>query len=430
MTQHRTEQYHRPMRISDLVDAIGDRVRVVCGDDRTQEIIRWVHVTDLLEPGRYLRGGELILTNALWYRRPEDAWTFVGDLVAHGVHAVGIALYPGQVLRDGLEQACRHHQVVLLTFDDIAFIDITELVVQRQLEERKDLELRAIELARQLTSAIASGGTGGAFLDILRGELGWDCWFVTGDGVVSSSGRAVTLAEGLRAWSASLDPAARRRPLRPITFGDGRTATAIAVPGDWIGAAALALATVVVEAAPERMPATEPVVTDLLRTYLPLAVDRTLTLRALRRGSLATLLVRLESPGRPDAADIEDLLVAMDLSPVTGSGYLVVKVSAGAQHAALPPAVEASCRLRGTAAVATEYGADGAAICLIRAVEADPAQLAAEIWNDLRGHRIHCGGGYFAPGHRDRGVDRSRARGRAGASGRHSRLARHRLSHR
>src|SRR5688572_26439593 len=39
---------------------------------------------DLLEPGRYLNGGELVLTGLVWRRGPEDSETFVSSIAEGG----------------------------------------------------------------------------------------------------------------------------------------------------------------------------------------------------------------------------------------------------------------------------------------------------------------------------------------------------------
>ncbi len=117
------------MRVRDLVESDRFEVVVAACPERLDEAIRWVHVTDLLDPSPYLRGGELILTNALWFQGPDSSDAFVRALAKSNVRALGVALYGGQSLPAGLSQACADHQVALLQFADVAFIDITELVI-------------------------------------------------------------------------------------------------------------------------------------------------------------------------------------------------------------------------------------------------------------------------------------------------------------
>ena len=106
------------MLVSDLVDSGQFDVVVAACLHRAGDAIRWVHVTDLPDPSPYLRGGELILTSALWFSGPASSESFVAALAASDVHALGIALYGEEPLPEGLAQACEDHDVALLQFAD------------------------------------------------------------------------------------------------------------------------------------------------------------------------------------------------------------------------------------------------------------------------------------------------------------------------
>lgn len=56
------------LRLPALVEGLP---RVLAGESRLHRKVRWVHVTELLNPADFLEGGELVLTTGMPY--PEDA---------------------------------------------------------------------------------------------------------------------------------------------------------------------------------------------------------------------------------------------------------------------------------------------------------------------------------------------------------------------
>ena len=45
-------------------------------EEQLDRPLRWVCTTDLLDPARYLSGGELVISGLLWRRGPEDSARF------------------------------------------------------------------------------------------------------------------------------------------------------------------------------------------------------------------------------------------------------------------------------------------------------------------------------------------------------------------
>jgi hypothetical protein len=85
--------------------------------------------TDLLEPGNYLNGGELVLTGLVWRRTAADSETFVASVAGRGATTIlaGAALLGA--IPDDLLEACRRHQVTLVEVPiEVAFADVTEYV--------------------------------------------------------------------------------------------------------------------------------------------------------------------------------------------------------------------------------------------------------------------------------------------------------------
>ncbi|MDR8414347.1 PucR family transcriptional regulator ligand-binding domain-containing protein, partial [Nonomuraea sp. 3-1Str] len=92
------------MRIGELLAAEELRLRLLTGDPGVE--FRGVHITDLPAPGRYLSGGELVLTGLMWRRGPADSARFVAALVAAGAAALGAGLARLGHVPDDVVAAC------------------------------------------------------------------------------------------------------------------------------------------------------------------------------------------------------------------------------------------------------------------------------------------------------------------------------------
>lgn len=179
------------MLLSELIDAPGLGLRLVYaapgGLDRP---VGRVVTIDLLEPGRFLSGGELVLSGLVWRRTPDDSERFVASVAASGVSAVlaGMALLGA--IPDDLVAACRRHEVSLVEVPaDVPFVDVTEYVAAAVAGRGGP----SISLARQreLLSAIASGRTLDELADRVSAEIGHDTRILTplGRHVVPGPGR-------------------------------------------------------------------------------------------------------------------------------------------------------------------------------------------------------------------------------------------------
>ncbi|WP_211238397.1 PucR family transcriptional regulator ligand-binding domain-containing protein [Actinomadura rifamycini] len=171
------------MRLRSLL-AMPLRLEVVTGEDELDRTIRWVVTTDLLDPGRYLRGRELVLTGLVWRTGPADSETFVSALAAAGVSALAAWDLASGTVPDDLVAACARHRIPLFKVpEDVAFATVTEEVVRR-LSGARAADLTAVlDRHRRL---VADRGAGlDAVLDLLDRDLGMRCW------VLAPTGRVV-----------------------------------------------------------------------------------------------------------------------------------------------------------------------------------------------------------------------------------------------
>ena len=149
------------MLLRDLVDAPRLRLRLLLEPQGALDRpVRRALTTDLLEPTRYLSGGELVLTGLNWRRSAADSETFVRSLVDGGAIALaaGDALL-GSVPED-LVEACRRHGLPLLEVpEEISFADLVEHCAAATGSPAGARMSASLVRQREMLSAIASGRT-------------------------------------------------------------------------------------------------------------------------------------------------------------------------------------------------------------------------------------------------------------------------------
>jgi DNA-binding PucR family transcriptional regulator len=177
------------MQLRDLLahPALGLRLLHAGGaPDALDRPVRWVYTTDLIDPARYLSGGELVISGLVWRREPADSERFVAAVAGAGAVALaaGEAVFHG--IPDDLVDACRRHELPLLAVpEEVSFAAVTELVVGSLTAARGDRLALTLSRQRRLLSAVA----GGLGLDELAAEVS----AATGVAirVLSATGRAV-----------------------------------------------------------------------------------------------------------------------------------------------------------------------------------------------------------------------------------------------
>jgi DNA-binding PucR family transcriptional regulator len=177
------------MQLRDLLahPALGLRLLPEGGDpDVLDRPVRWVYTTDLIDPARYLSGGELVISGLVWRREPADSERFVAAVAGAGAVALaaGAAVFHG--IPDDLVQACRRHDLPLIAVpEEVSFAAITDLVVGTLTAARGDRLAITLSRQRRLLSAVASG----LGLDELAAEVSAASGVVIR--VLSATGRAV-----------------------------------------------------------------------------------------------------------------------------------------------------------------------------------------------------------------------------------------------
>ncbi|MER7015222.1 helix-turn-helix domain-containing protein [Saccharopolyspora sp. NPDC000359] len=165
------------------------------GGDRADRPVRGVYITDLIDPRRYLTGGELVLSGLMWHNGPADSERFVSALVDAGVAALAAGTARLGHAPPDLVAACRRH--------DLPVFEVPLTVSFNTLAERVQ---RRSAPRRELVAAVAAGADLDQALRMAADELGADCW------VLSAAGWVV-------GGTAELPEAARRAALREFAAG-------------------------------------------------------------------------------------------------------------------------------------------------------------------------------------------------------------------
>ncbi|HEY0698024.1 MAG TPA: PucR family transcriptional regulator ligand-binding domain-containing protein, partial [Micromonospora sp.] len=144
------------MRLRDVLDQRDLRLRLLTGDDGLDCQLGQVYTTDLLDSGRYLAGGELVLTGMMWWRGPDDSEQFVGSLRDCGVAALGAGEGLLGAVPDDLVQACRRWRLPLFAVPaDISFRHITDRISSLLWAEREAAAIASRSHHRGRLSALA-----------------------------------------------------------------------------------------------------------------------------------------------------------------------------------------------------------------------------------------------------------------------------------
>jgi hypothetical protein len=114
-----------------LVESPELRLRVLAGEEALDRPVAGVFTTDLLDPRRYLSGGEIVLTGLMWRRTPADSRAFVSALAGAGVAALAAGDAALGSVPPDLIEACRDQRLPLLEVPvDVSFAVITERVMR------------------------------------------------------------------------------------------------------------------------------------------------------------------------------------------------------------------------------------------------------------------------------------------------------------
>lgn len=170
----RREDGDATVSIRDLLSVRALGLRLRAAPERVDAPVRWAHSTELIDPGPYLSGHELVLTVGTALQDDERCHDFVDHLVAAGATAVGYGV--GDVTDEipaALLLACREQGLPLLEVPPgVPFQAITELLADRRAEARTARGRRVQRLVSRLLDAIALDRPMDELTQVIQDEVG------------------------------------------------------------------------------------------------------------------------------------------------------------------------------------------------------------------------------------------------------------------
>lgn len=177
------------MRLRDLTQTDHLALKVLTGHDLLDRRVRGVSTTDLPDPARFVKPGELVLTELTWHAGAASSRRFVAGLGEVAALVAGTAL---MVPPTDLIDACAEAGLPLLTLPvDVPFSQLTEHVLRGLIEELGAAPRRPYGSRRRLASTLVDGGSLTKLVTAVAGELDVPCW------VMSATGRVIVGSQAL-----------------------------------------------------------------------------------------------------------------------------------------------------------------------------------------------------------------------------------------
>jgi DNA-binding PucR family transcriptional regulator len=187
------------VRVADLPGLPGLGLRLLTGGHlsgqsntgvRLDRPVRGVYTTDLTDPGRYLSGGELVLTGLIWCRAPGDADRFAAVLATAGAAALGAGEALGPVPPDLIAACARLGLPLFAVPAETSFAAVTGEVLRGVSGEDAGAAARALGRQRRMLSAVTGGAGPAELLRMAAGDIAARCWLITGTGRLLASAPA------------------------------------------------------------------------------------------------------------------------------------------------------------------------------------------------------------------------------------------------
>lgn len=142
------------LTVESLIAELG--LELASGQGAAKAHVRWVHITELIDPTPWLKGGELLLTTGIQLNGPKTQQELVKRLVEHDIAGLGFGVGFGhKKVPAALLSAARKHEFPVFEVPyELPFIAITERVFTQLVDERYEMLQRSMAgdvLAEALT---------------------------------------------------------------------------------------------------------------------------------------------------------------------------------------------------------------------------------------------------------------------------------------
>jgi hypothetical protein len=154
------------LTVESLIAELG--LKLVSGQDAADSHVRWVHITELVDPTPWLKGGELLLTTGLQLDSPKVQHELIERLAGHEIAGLGFGTgFAHKRLPVALVNAARKRDFPVFEVPyELPFIAITERVFAQLVDERYEMLQRSMA-----SDVLAEALTGNLYPEELRAKL-------------------------------------------------------------------------------------------------------------------------------------------------------------------------------------------------------------------------------------------------------------------
>src|SRR5215208_7534947 len=147
------------LTVESLTSELGLKV-ATGGDTAAEREIRWVHITELLDPTPWLSGGELLLTTGIRLDAADKQRKFIRLLADAGVAGLGFGtgFDHAKIPKALLNEATAAEFPVFEVPYETPFIALTEAAFSRLVNEQYDVLSRGIAVNERLERLVLQGG--------------------------------------------------------------------------------------------------------------------------------------------------------------------------------------------------------------------------------------------------------------------------------
>ncbi len=163
------------LTVRDIVAIPALGLRLVAGEGGADNLVRWLHASELSDPTPWLEGGEVVLTTGLGVGDAATAQRgYVRRLAKHGLAGLGFGLGFGHdaVPSAALDEAGRLRFPVFSVPYEVPFIAISKAAFTHIANEQLELVTQALEVHERLAQAVTHGRGLQSLLQIVANHLG------------------------------------------------------------------------------------------------------------------------------------------------------------------------------------------------------------------------------------------------------------------
>jgi purine catabolism regulator len=173
--------------VQDILEIPNLNLKLLAGGKSTSNPVRWVHITEIPDPTRWLRGGELLLTTGYGFVGAEERQIAqLKELIDHNISGLGFGTgFTFDKVPECLVRVAEEYSFPLFEVPyHVPFIAITEAVASKIVNEQYSLLQRSLAVHEKLTKIVLEEKGLEAILSTLSALVGCSAVLFDFHGVV------------------------------------------------------------------------------------------------------------------------------------------------------------------------------------------------------------------------------------------------------